>query len=649
MCTISASESEYQKRLIDILMLHLLPLEEYDCLLLRDLLKEVISKRVFNPAIDYVSNPKTINYFIHTRAPGGLSPKALVKYVFIRVLCSRHDYTFLRYLYSSYITTRDLRYLISFLEKEIQELTRKGTSDREHAHLETLKAMKQQCRNRINHLTFESSKLELSSATAEGRAMKNLLYSVAVSDHVIEFLSKSKETRREAQFLEDVMAFVNKFVDTSDGESTQLSMRDNAATIFSNYLTFSSDTYIQMDTKIAGNLSRAISDNSQVTPELFNKAVENVCSRLQEQGAHDAFLNYYHPQTSILEENLPPEEHFGPLDHSSIVLECTTINCSVSDFSIESDTNLLGRSTVQYKLDIECHLENGVVHSWSVQKKFSDFDTLHKGIVDHGIYLPPDLSLPQRFGIFTPSTQVLAEGRRRAIEAYISRLLDLIRALPALRDELAKFFAPQNHFNGPSAKMSGPIQNESAESNSDSDQLIKRILELVREIFDLRTEEVQSLYNSLHSIILQSLIKTTQAEKLHRKLYENFTEYTDPSFLALLLTMLTDSIWPQGIFRGLSVPPPDKKSDVRQRRVEILARLHLLNSPPEDLMTLLSNKTTDKGINRLFDIIQLTALNKRFIYVIIESALEFLLPNTVVKQELSQMRSELTSLQTTVI
>ena len=511
--------------------------------------------------------------------------------------------------------------------------------------------MKMHCKRRLKQLIVESTKLELPSTPTEGRAMKKLLSNVVLSDQVIDFLGRSKETRREAQFLEDVMTFANtyKFVDASDGEAAQLLMRDNAVTIFSNYLTISSNTYVQLETKIIGNLSRTLSDHSPVTPDLFDEAVENVCSRLQEQGVYRAFLSYYDPQTSIHDENMPPGANFGPLDHSNIVLECSTIKCSVSDFSIESETNLLSRSTVQYKLDIECCLEDGLVHSWSVQKRFSDFETFHKGIIDHSIYLPPDLSLPQRFGIFAPSTQVLAEGRRRAIEAYISRLLDLIRALPALRDELAKFFAPQTLINGPSAKLSGPIQNGNAESNSDSDQLIKRLLELMREIFDLRTEEDQSLYISLNSIILQSLIKTTQAEKVHRKLYDNFTEYTDPSFLAVLLTMLTDSIWPQGIFRGLSVPPPDKNSDVRKHRVEILARMHLLNSPPEELVALLYSKVTDKGMNRLFDLMQHTALNKRFIYVIIESALEFLLPSTVVKQELSQFRSELTSLQTTVI
>ena len=250
-------------------------------------------------------------------------------------------------------------------------------------------------------------------------------------------------------------------------------------------------------------------------------------------------------------------------------------------------------------------------------------------------------TLPPKLGIFTPSIQVLAEGRRRAIEAYLSRLLDLIRALPGLRDDLAKFLAPQNHFNFSAVKSGDSSQNGNSESDSDSDQLIKRILELMRDIFDLKSEADQSFYISLNSIILQSLIKTTQAEKLHRKLYEHYTGYTDPSFLAGILTELTNSIWPQGVYRGLSVAPADKNSEVRKQRVEILARLRLLNSLPEEMVTLLNSKVTDKGMNRLFDILQHAKLNKRFVYLIIESALEFLLPNTVVRQELVQLRSEL--------
>lgn len=62
-------------------MLYLMPQEEYECVLLRDLLKEVLSVRVASPCINYVANPKTINYLIQNRAPAPLTSKALVKYV----------------------------------------------------------------------------------------------------------------------------------------------------------------------------------------------------------------------------------------------------------------------------------------------------------------------------------------------------------------------------------------------------------------------------------------------------------------------------------------------------------------------------------------------------------------------------------------
>ena len=537
--------------------------------------------------------------------------------------------------------------MVSFLDKEIQDLTRKGSSDREHSHLESLKGLKKNCKRHLKQLAEEKAKLELSSTTSsQGRAMQSLLYNVVISDQVIEFLGRSKETRREALFLEDVLNFANTytFVVTGEGENTQQSMRENALTIYTNYLTNSSNTFVQLDSQILATLYRTFSDHGhKIGPDIFKEAVENVCSRLQEQGAHHAFLNFYDPQTSSYEDTLSPV-HFGPVDYSSVVLECSTIQCNVTDFSMESETNPLMplmRPVVLYKLDVECCLEDGLSHRWSVQKRFSDVDAFHKGIIEHGIYLPPDLTLPPKLGIFTPSIQVLAEGRRRAIEAYLSRLLDLIRALPGLRDDLAKFLAPQNHFNFSAVKSGDSSQNGNSESDSDSDQLIKRILELMRDIFDLKSEADQSFYISLNSIILQSLIKTTQAEKLHRKLYEHYTGYTDPSFLAGILTELTNSIWPQGVYRGLSVAPADKNSEVRKQRVEILARLRLLNSLPEEMVTLLNSKVTDKGMNRLFDILQHAKLNKRFVYLIIESALEFLLPNTVVRQELVQLRSEL--------
>ena len=547
---------------------------------------------------------------------------------------------------SPYIPGADLQCVVSFLDKEIQDLTRKGSSDREHSHLESLKVLKRNCKRRLKQLAEERAKLELSLTTSsQGTEMQNLLNNVVISDQVIEFLGRAKETRRDALFLEDVLNFANtyKFVVTGEGDNTQLSMRENALTIYTNYLTNSSNTFIQLDSKILGTLDRTFSDLKKIGPDIFREAVENVCSRLEEQGAHQSFLNFYYPQTGTYEDALSPVR-FGPIDYSSVVLECSTIRCNVTDFSVESETNPLMpliRPVVFYKLDVECCFEDGLSHQWSIQKRFSEVDALHKGIVEHGIYLPPDLTLPQKLGIFTPSINVLAEGRRRAIEAYLSRLLDLIRALPGLRDDLAKFLAPQNQFNVAGVKFGGALQNGNVESDSDSDQLINRILVLIREIFDLKSEADQSFYISLNSIILQSLIKTTQAEKLHRKLYEHYTGYTDPSFLAGLLTELTNSIWPQGIYRGLSVAVADTNSEVRKQRVEILARLRLLNSLPEEMVTLLSSKVTDKGMNRLFDILQYAKLNKRFVYLMIESALEFLLPNTAVKQELAQLRSEL--------
>ena len=537
--------------------------------------------------------------------------------------------------------------MILFFDKEIQELTRKGSSDREHSRLESMKSLRDYCKCRVKQSREEPNKLELSNTSFKGRAMMSLVYNVELSDSVLEFLSRSQETRREAQFLEDVLTFSDnyKFIDDGDGRNTQKSMKENATLIFCNYLSESSDTYVQLEGKTLENIAKILFSQSPINNNIFKEAIANVCHKLQELGSHQAFLNHCNTQGNKHEEVII-RSNPNTLDHAAIILSCTSIKSNVSDFSIEADTNLLTRSIVQYKLDIECTLENGEYYHWSMQKRFSDFDAFHKSILENGIYLPPDLTLPQKFGMFA-STQALAEARRKAIEVYLNRLLDLIRALPGLRDQLAKFFAPHRIQNNTSAKNSSgsndQVQNEIPETDSESDQLIKRFLELMREIFDLKPEEDHSFYISLSSIILQSIIKTAKGDKLHRKLYESYSEYTDPSFLSTVLTMLTDSIWPQGIYRGLSPQTPDTNRKARKSRLGIAARIRLLNSLPEELVTFLTSKVTDKGMNRLYAMVQSKVLNKRFIYVIIESALEFMLPDTIVKQELAELRALLST------
>ena len=61
-------------------MVFLLPENEYECVLLRDLLKEVITMRLIGPAINYASKANTINYIINSRSLSStINAKAFAK------------------------------------------------------------------------------------------------------------------------------------------------------------------------------------------------------------------------------------------------------------------------------------------------------------------------------------------------------------------------------------------------------------------------------------------------------------------------------------------------------------------------------------------------------------------------------------------
>lgn len=100
--------------------------------------------------------------------------------------------------------------------------------------------------------------------------------------------------------------------------------------------------------------------------------------------------------------------------------------------------------------------------------------------------------------------------------------------------------------------------------------------------------------------------------------------------MAKYLKNFRKRIWPDGF---LSESHPVRSKDV-QEISKILVKTKLLSLVTDDLRHLLGNDVIRRGIFTFYDVFQHKALNKRFLYIIIENLIENLFFNSQVNSTL---------------
>jgi hypothetical protein len=160
-------------------------------------------------------------------------------------------------------------------------------------------------------------------------------------------------------------------------------------------------------------------------------------------------------------------------------------------------------------------------------------------------------------------------------------------------------------------------------------------LVLIDEIFDLK-EKSQWFRQSLISI-LKGYIRNFKGNSMNKKIKEHIADYMSEESLARFIKRFRKRIWPKGVLAD--------KTDPRSKSVieitKVLAKTKLLSLVSDELKTILSGEITRQGLHNLFDLFQYKALNKRFIYVIIENLFVSLFQQNLVQDSQTQNQVQL--------
>ena len=149
------------------------------------------------------------------------------------------------------------------------------------------------------------------------------------------------------------------------------------------------------------------------------------------------------------------------------------------------------------------------------------------------------------------------------------------------------------------------ILNDLENEDNTKDDIAEPLYDLISEIFELRTVS-KWLRRSL-----MTFVQMTYGQTINKQLRSMAEWICSESMIHYYLTSLRDSLWPNG---SLSEPWP-QSSDEERKRVQILAKQHLLNSIPEVINNLLGQQNVRKGITKVFDGLQNQMLNKQLFYV----------------------------------
>ncbi|XP_054164118.1 sorting nexin-25-like [Oppia nitens] len=153
------------------------------------------------------------------------------------------------------------------------------------------------------------------------------------------------------------------------------------------------------------------------------------------------------------------------------------------------------------------------------------------------------------------------------------------------------------------------ILNDLENEDNIKDDIAESLYDLISEIFELKTI-TKWLRRSL-----MTFVQMTYGQTINKQLYSTAEWLASESMIYYYLTSFRDSLWPNG---KLSEPWPHNSLEER-KRVQILAKQHLLNSIPEVFNNLLGQQNVRKGVVKAFDGLQNQLLNKQLFYEIVET------------------------------
>lgn len=452
-------------------------------------------------------------------------------------------------------------------------------------------------------------------------------------------------------------------------------VRLSAQSIFDQYLSETADPRVILPKELPKKIFKQIAQE-EPSPNCFDDVQAQVYDIIHGESFYGTFLKSQAYIRCLLDLEIPLEK---PDDTASIDSEFSQaednlvinklwspdddirLNATISEIGSCKES---GKEYALYSINVY-RASSGGTKSWTVFRRYSDFDDLHMHLKEKFGQISV-LLLPGKRTFHNLDKKFL-EKRRIALDTYLQNLLttELLGQHPGMFEIVNNFLIPgaysreKGQFARKVDTLVAPIRQVSHAIKTVPDSLsggvhkiftkpagqrsdlkedathlyadidpegddnipLRILLLLMDEIFDLKQRNLWLRRRII--VLLRQIIKTTYGDTINRKIVDHVNYMTSAEQIAEYVKLFRDSFWPGGV---LAESSSERKKDVKVR-TRVAAKTKMFGSIPEELKRFLGSEVTMEGVCRVFDTFQYCSLNKRLLYVLWEGILELLFPD----------------------
>lgn len=684
-CSNPAREAEYLRDLSEVILYFLLPESDFQSKSLRFLLRELIASTVLKPTVNMLSDPDYIN-------------QTIVLWVSDDFITLQTILDLARTTQS----VEDLHVMFARVEEEIQRNVIDGSAKiKQHVDSILFAKRECENRHKELTGTRRSSMYEHYELSTVHRDIP-LSFFLENNNALLYFqeFMEAEQAKDMLDFYVNANTFeiVAKLkirdVETNQLPAIRAEIAQQASELFAQYIGDSAPRRLDLPSNVLAEISAQL--EAVESPEQTFLAVQEFLLKKFETKYFPRFMKstgYVRCQIdeeniagttaapSSLTPNLDPisedaGEHTDAIsfdmvqpmapdhDFQELVVKVDpegTWQADIESYQTQKETSK-SKSVTVYKIHVvHTSTSTGMHQDFAIWRRFSDFDDVHRQIKQKSPRLR-ELVLPEKTLFSNHSTEFLSK-RKDALQDWLKiALLPENMANMEIREPMVKFlmvkaYTRQNiniakrlvqdvsakvkeaTSRRPQVKVSEDpdastvgLADYDPRSIDDEDNIpFKIIISLLDELFELSSN--QWLRKKIMSVI-RHIIRTAMGDSINKRIVESIEALTSTEQVAVYVNKLKDSMWPDG-----TLAPPDEvreKTERAETRVE--AKIRMLSMIPDDLKRLVGSQTAKKGILRLVDMFQHPDLNKRLVYVTLESFLSELFPESKIGQALRKLQ-----------
>uniref|UniRef100_A0A8C9SJB7 Sorting nexin 25 n=1 Tax=Scleropages formosus TaxID=113540 RepID=A0A8C9SJB7_SCLFO len=278
---------------------------------------------------------------------------------------------------------------------------------------------------------------------------------------------------------------------------------------------------------------------------------------------------------------------------------------------------------------------------WSVSRKLSDFQMLHRKLVEghpslKKVQLPALSKLP-----FKSIDQKFLEKSKNQLNAFLEKtmtdeclcqseaLYGFLSPFPEICKETAIQKKSSFSLSSFLEKLPGDLFSHQEEADDDSDVsdcgdevdgrrdgVAEPCFMLIGEVFELR-----GMFKWVRKTLI-ALVQVTFGRTINKQIQDTVNWMFSEQMLIYYINVFRDAFWPDG---KLAVPA-EARSDSERRETKEQAQQKLLENIPDTLLSLVGQQNARHGIIKIFNALQESNANRHLLYVLLEMVLRELCP-----------------------